>query len=52
MANKQRMRIASDKHSKNINARGIVPKTLVNLSICYLNFNIHTDTDTALLMLA
>jgi len=30
MANKQRMRIASDKHSKNINARGIVPKTLKN----------------------
>jgi len=30
MANKQRMRIASEKHSKNITTRGNVPKTLKN----------------------
>jgi len=30
MANKQRMRIASEKHSKNITARGNIPKTLKN----------------------
>jgi len=28
MANKQRMRLANEKHSKNITTRGNVPKTL------------------------
>ncbi|KAK3759206.1 hypothetical protein RRG08_027115 [Elysia crispata] len=30
MANKQRMKVASEKHSKNITTRGNVPKTLKN----------------------
>ena len=33
MAPKQRMRVASEKHSQNVNTRGSVPKSLVRMSV-------------------
>lgn len=36
MAPKQRMRVANEKHSQNVNNRGNVPKTMVNFSFITL----------------
>ena len=41
MAPKQRMRLANEKHSQNVNLRGNVPKTMVRFLV-YLLF-LHTD---------
>jgi len=38
MAPKQRMRVASEKHSQNVNMRGNVPKTMVGLFFSFLFF--------------
>jgi len=45
MAAKQRMRIASEKHSKNITTRGNVPKSLVRIII--LTENICDSVNTS-----
>ena len=53
MAPKQKMRIANEKHSKNVTNRGNVPKTLVSLNFfMYVNkFATHTQSQLNLILI-